>query len=425
MIALLFAYETIITYHYEKILNFKTFVRKVAYAMNFLKRTWAEINLDHLAYNVKEIRKHLPESTRIMAVVKANAYGHGDRYIAKEIENLGVQDFGVSNLEEALFLRKVGIQGHILILGVTPASAAKKLSEHSITQTIYSLEYAQELNEAAKQEGIRIDCHIKLDTGMGRIGFFAGEDFIAMDDIASACNLSNLNVTGIFSHFSSSDDTSEEGMAYTQMQIKQFDSAVAALEEREIHFEVKHLQNSAGVLNYPNCRYNMARVGVILYGLPLDTLSGCSIPLKPVMSIRSAISMVKTVQKGDCISYSRRFTAPKELRLATVPIGYADGYLRAFSNKSKMIVNGHYAKVVGSICMDQLLLDVTDIPDVKAGDFVTVVGSDGDCQVTFGELADIAGTIHYELVCLVSRRVPRVYQKDGKTIGIVDYIIKE
>lgn len=392
--------------------------------MDFLKRTWAEIDLDHLAFNVKEIRKCLPDTTRMMGIVKADAYGHGDRYIAKEMENLGLHDFGVSNLEEALSLRENGVEGDILILGVTPASAVEKLSEHRITQTVYSLEYAQKLSEAAKQKNVRVNCHMKLDTGMGRIGFHAGNDFMAIQEMEKACSLPNLDFTGIFSHFSSSDDISEEGIAYTKRQMEHFDQAVAALEQRGIHFAVKHLQNSAGVLNYRDCRYDMARVGVILYGMELDTLPGCAIPLKPVMSIRSAISMVKTVEKGECISYSRRFTAPKEMRLATVPIGYADGYLRAFSGKARMIVNGHYAKVVGSICMDQLMLDVTDIPDVKAGDIATVVGSDGDCRITFGELAQIAGTIHYELACLISRRVPRVYQKGEQTIGIVDYIMK-
>ena len=393
--------------------------------MDFLKRTWAEINLDHLAFNVKEIQNCLPQNTRIMGVVKADAYGHGDRYIAKEMENLGIRDFGVSNLEEALSLRETGVEGDILILGVTPASAVRKLSQHRITQTVYSLKYAQKLSEAAKREGVCVNCHMKLDTGMGRIGFRAGRDGIATEEMAAAYHLPNLCFTGVFSHFSSSDDTREEGIAYTKSQIEYFDRTVSILEQKGVHFDIKHLQNSAGALNYRDCHYDLARVGIILYGLPLDTLPGCAISLKPVMSIRSAVSMVKTVCQGDCISYSRRFTADKEMRLATVPIGYADGYLRAFAGKAHMIVRGKYAKIVGSICMDQLMLDVTDIPDVEAGDIVTVVGSDGDCQVTFGELAEIAGTIHYELVCLVSRRVPRIYQKEGNTVGIVDYIMEE
>lgn len=393
--------------------------------MDFLKRTWAEIDLDHLAFNVKQIQKCLPKDTRMMGVVKADAYGHGDRYIAKEMENLGLQNFGVSNLEEALSLRESGVESDILILGVTPASAVQKLSDYHITQTVYSLEYAQKLSDAAVRTGVRVDCHIKLDTGMGRIGFHAGDDYIAIEQIISAYRLPNLDFTGIFSHFSSSDDISNEGIAYTKKQKEHFDQTVAALEQKRLYFKVKHLQNSAGVLNYRSCHYDLARVGIILYGLPLDTLPDCDIPLKPVMSIRSAVSMIKTVQKGDCISYSRRFTADKEMRLATVPIGYADGYLRAFADKGRMIVRGQYAKIVGSICMDQLMLDVTDIPGVQAGDVVTVVGSEGSCQITLGELASIAGTIHYELACLVSRRVPRIYQKGGKTVGIVDYIVEE
>lgn len=385
--------------------------------MNFLKRTWAEINLDNLAFNVNEIKSRLPETTEMMAVVKANAYGHGDKLISNELQNMGIKFFGVSNLEEAISLRHADIKGDILVLGSTPENVAKDIAGFNVTQTVYSPEYAKSLNDCAKENGVIINCHLKIDTGMGRIGFNCDD----IDEIVKAYNYENLNFTGIFSHLSSADDLTDDGKAYTKMQTEKFDKTVAVLESRSVTFKLKHLQNSAGILNCQYFNYDMARAGVILYGMGIDTDE--EIALKPVMELKSVVSMVKNVKKGDAISYSRRFTADKDMRLATVPIGYADGYLRAFSNNAKMIVNGHYAKIVGSVCMDQLILDVTNIPDVSQGDIVTVVGKQGNCEITFKELADIAGTIHYELACLIGKRVPRVYIKSGEIKEVIDYII--
>jgi len=385
--------------------------------MNFLKRTWAEINLDNLAFNVNEIKSRLPETTEMMAVVKANAYGHGDKLISNELQNMGIKFFGVSNLEEAISLRHADIKGDILVLGSTPENVAKDIAGFNVTQAVYSPEYAKSLNDCAKENGVIINCHLKIDTGMGRIGFNCDD----IDEIVKAYNYENLNFTGIFSHLSSADDLTDDGKAYTKMQTEKFDKTIAVLESRSVTFKLKHLQNSAGILNCQHFNYDMARAGVILYGMGIDTDE--KIALKPVMELKSVVSMVKNVKKGDAISYSRRFTADKDMRLATVPIGYADGYLRAFSNNAKMIVNGHYAKIVGSVCMDQLILDVTNIPDVSQGDIVTVVGKQGDCEITFKELADIAGTIHYELACLIGKRVPRVYIKSGEIKEVIDYII--
>ena len=387
--------------------------------MNFLKRTWAEINLDNLAFNVNEIKSRLPKSTKMMAIVKANAYGHGDKLIANELQNMGINLFGVSNLKEAISLRHADIKGDILVLGSTPENVAADIAEFNVTQAVYSPEYAQNLNAYAKSNNVTINCHLKIDTGMGRIGFNCDD----IDEIIKAYNLSNLNFTGIFSHLSSADDLSDEGKEYTISQIKKFDKVISGLKENGINLKMKHLQNSAGILNCSHLNYDMARAGIIIYGLGIDTYEGCDITLKPVMELKSVVSMVKNVKKGDAISYSRKFVAEKDMRLATVPIGYADGYLRAFSNTAKMIVNGKFAKITGSVCMDQLILDVTDIPDVKEGDIVTVVGKDGDCEITFKDLAEIADTINYELACLVGRRVPRIYIKDNKITEVIDYII--
>ncbi len=385
--------------------------------MSFLKRTWAEINLDNLAFNINEIKKILPKDTEMMAIVKANAYGHGDELIANELQSLGIKLFGVSNLDEAISLRNSKIKGEILLLGVTPKENAKELSEYNITQTVFSLDYAKKLNEEAIKEGIKINCHLKIDTGMGRIGF----NFNAIDEIMKVYNFEALNFTGAFTHLSSADDLTQEGKDYTLNQALKFDKTLKLLEDKGITFKTKHIQNSAGILNYPDFKYDMVRAGIILYGLSVDSFN--EISLRPVMSLYSNVSMVKYVHKGDAISYSRKFIADKDMKVATVPIGYADGYLRAFSNRGRMIINGHYAKILGSVCMDQLILDVTDIPNVNEGDIVTVVGKDNNCEVTFEELAKIADTIHYELACLVGKRVPRVYRKNGEISDVIDYII--
>lgn len=388
--------------------------------MDFFKRTWAEIDLDALDFNITRIKEATPPQTQVMAVVKADAYGHGDRMVAAELEKLGIQWFGVSNLEEAISLRNAGIQGEILIFGFTPPSLANILAEYRITQAILDAGYAQELNTAAEQAGISVCGHLKIDTGMGRIGFACGHPCDQAEEILKSCRLPALRITGIFSHFSSSDDPTEEGIAYTIMQRRRFDDVIMMLEQNGIRIPFRHLQNSAGIVSYPDCRYEAVRAGVILYGQPLDFLPGHSLPLKPVMSLRSTVAMVKTVQPGDSISYSRTFTAPREMRVATIPVGYADGYLRSFSNRANVLIRGRRAPVIGNVCMDQLMVDVSHISEVQVDDLVTLAGRDGDEEITFSELAALAGTIHYELLCLVGKRVPRVYLRGGKVVEVRD-----
>ena len=389
--------------------------------MEFLRRTWAEINLDALDQNVSAIRTCLSDSTELLAVVKADAYGHGDRMIAKELTRSGVTRFGVSNLEEAVGLRHAGIDGEILIFGVTPPELAKELAENDITQAILNADYAKALSDAAVAAGVTVKGHLKLDTGMGRIGFVVGRPSGSPETLLSACRLPGLSVTGAFSHFSSSDDVSEEGIAYTREQYRRFKEATDGLKAAGVSPLFCHLQNSAGIISYPEYQFDGARAGIILYGQPVDTLPGHSIPLKPVMSLRSTIAMIKEVEPGDCISYSRTFRAEKPMRIATVPVGYADGYLRALSNKAEVLIRGKRAPVVGNVCMDQMMVDVTDIPEAAVDDQVTLAGSDGEETVSFGELAAIAGTIHYELLCLVSKRVPRVYLRNGAAIKVLDF----
>ncbi len=389
--------------------------------MDFFKRTWAEIDLDALEGNYRAIRARVPEKTDIMAVVKADAYGHCDRFAARALAALGVGWFGVSNLEEALSLRSHGIDGEILVLGLTPPEKAGVLAAHNITQTVYSLLYAEGLSCEAVKQNVCVSCHLKVDTGMRRIGFQVGEGLDPVPEIEAACRLPGLIFGGIFSHFSSADDLTPAGQAFTALQKSRFDALTAQLAERGLDFPLRHLQNSAGIANL-DADYELVRAGLILYGLPVDTLPGRALPLEPVMSIRSVVSMVKETAPGEPVSYGRTFTTQSPARLATIPIGYADGYLRLFSNRASVLIRGKRAPIVGNICMDQLIADVSAIPEAIAGDLVTVVGRDGGEEITFDELATLAGTINYELVCLVGKRVPRICRRGGEVVDVCDYL---
>lgn len=387
----------------------------------FYKRTWAEINLDALRFNVQQIRARLPEQTKIMAVVKADAYGHGDRMIAQVLEKNGVSAFAVSNINEAISLRRHGIHSMILILGYTPPEAATDLADFRISQAVFSDEYAQKLSEACAESGVTVNCHLKLDTGMSRIGFGAADPEKAADKIRSVCGLPNLRCCGLFTHLSSADTHDTPSDAYTAMQERRFHAVRQSLAARGIVFPVYHLQNSAGIAFCNADDYQYARAGIILYGCP-PSGEPLPFPLKPVMSLYSIVSMVKEIPAGTCVSYNRTFVSDRPMRIATVPIGYADGYPRALSNKGHMLLHGKRAPIIGNICMDQLMLDVSDIPEAACGDTITVVGTDGGETLTFSDLAASCGTINYELMCLIGKRVPRVYCTHGKTLSVLDYL---
>jgi alanine racemase len=389
--------------------------------LEFLRRTWAEVRLDCLRRNLGRIAGHLPAGTRIMGVVKADGYGHGDRYIARELtEACGLDFLAVSNLEEALSLRRAGIGCSLLILGFTPVSHVRALAENRVTQAILSLEYARMLDDACRKEHVRLQGHLKLDTGMGRIGIPADAPG-SLEEIAAVCALPRLDISGIFSHFSSADALDDASAAYTRAQAEAFQKTLDALRQRGLEFPCRHLQNSAGIAFCPQLRYEYARAGIVMYGEP-PSGEKLPFPLEPVMELKTVVSMVKEIRPGASVSYGRTFTAERPMRIATVPIGYADGYPRLLSNRASMLLRGRRVPVTGNVCMDQLMLDVTGVPDVQAGDVVTVVGRDGGESVTFSELASLAGTISYELMCLISRRVPRVYLREGREIAVVDYL---
>ncbi len=392
----------------------------------FFKRTWAEINLDAVEHNLTAIRGQLKPETMVCCVVKADAYGHGAEMLAAEYERLGANWLAVSNLEEALQLRNAGIQLPILILGYTPPCCAEELNRLNITQTILSAEYAQKLSAEAVSANVTVRAHIKLDTGMSRIGFVyqnQARDARVIGEIAEACKLPGLNTEGIFTHFAVADE-GDDGKEYTLAQYGSFTKAVSLLEQRGIKFRIRHCANSAAVLDYPEMQMDMVRPGIILYGwLPSPQVHN-KISLIPVMELKSIVSMVKTVKPQTSVSYGRRFVTEQETTIATVPIGYADGYPRGLYVQGSMLVHGRRAKIIGRVCMDQLMLDVSAIPDVREGDTVTVIGRDGHNEITADELADYSGTINYELVCMISKRVPRVYFKGGSQVGELNYLCK-
>lgn len=388
----------------------------------FLKRTWAEIHLDRLQGNFQAIQASLAPGSQAMAVVKADGYGHGAAAAAKALREAGAAWFGVSNLEEAVQLRRAGIDGDILILSFTPPEEAGRLAEFAVTQTVLSRPYAEELDAAAQAAGVRVRVHLKVDTGMSRVGFLYHRegDEAVLDDMAAACRLPHLTAEGIFTHFASADE--EEDGGFTRRQFALFMDAVRRLEKRGVSFALRHCCNSAATLRYPEMHLDMVRPGIILYGLsPAPWMEGM-LPLDPVMELKTTVSMIKDLPADTPVSYGRIYTTGEARRVATVPIGYADGYPRVLSNRADMLLAGRRVRVVGRVCMDQCMLDVTGL-DVRESMVATVFGRDGEAFLPVEELADHMGTINYEVVCQISKRVPRLFVRDGQVVGQLNYIV--
>lgn len=394
--------------------------------IDFLKRTWAQIDLDAVADNYRAIAASLSAGCRVMAIVKADAYGHGAGYVSRTLRAAGATWFGVSNLEEALQLRRAGIADSILILGYTPPEEARRLAEYRITQTVCGREYGEQLSAAAMRAGVRVRVHVKIDTGMSRIGFVCQEKnqlSAAVPEIEAICRLPGIEAEGAFTHFASADEEDDGG--FTRRQFSLFQEALSLLEQRGVTFALRHCCNSAATLRYPEMHLDMVRPGLILYGLfPAPWMQG-TLPLRPAMELKTAVSLVKTVPAGAVVSYGRTVSTERDTTLATVPIGYADGYPRSLSNRAAMLVHGRRATVTGRVCMDQCMLDVSDIPDVREGDVVTVFGKEGGECLPVEEFAALAGTIHYESICLIGKRVPRIFQSGGRRVGQLNYIVPE
>ena len=386
----------------------------------FLKRTWAEIDLNKIEKNYDICRSMLRDGVKMMGVIKADGYGHGAVAYAEIFSQKGCEWFAVSNLDEALQIREAGIETPILILGFTPAEKAEVLAFNNIAQAVYNREYAAALSKNAVAQGVQVNVHIKVDTGMSRIGFLyqdSEDDAATIDAIEAACKLPGLYAQGIFQHFAVAD-CGEEGEVYTRLQYDLFLDVIRRLQKRGTDFELYHCCNSAGASEYRDLQLNMARLGIVIYGLTSSDLVKEQWGIEPVMSVKSVVAMVKEIEAGTTVSYGRTFTAEKDMKIATIPIGYADGYTRRLSgNGARMIIKGAYVPIIGTICMDMCMVDVTGL-DVKAGDAVTVIGKEGDKAVTADEIAAKSGTINYEITCDISKRVPRVYVRDGKVVSV-------
>lgn len=386
----------------------------------YLRRTWAEVDVDAVKHNYRVIRKAVAPQTQIMCVIKADAYGHGAVFLGKLYENLGADRFAVSNIEEALQLRENGITLPVLILGYTPASMAKELADNNISQAVFSEEYAEGLSREAIKQNVNVKIHIKTDTGMSRIGFMYQDkerDRLSIEKIKKTCSMPGLAAEGIFTHFAVSDE-GDEGKKTTLHQLECFSDVVQKLKNDGFSFDIVHCSNSGAVIDYKQAHFDCVRAGIILYGLsPSKKLAG-RLDLRPAMQIKSVIAQVKTIEPGTPVSYGSTFISDKPLKLATVPIGYADGYTRSLGNRAYMTVNGKKANVVGRVCMDQLMLDVSGIDDVRSGDEVIVIGDGKNNTLSFDDIAELTGTINYELVCLVGKRVPRVYVHHGEDVVI-------
>lgn len=369
------------------------------------KRTWAEISLSNLEHNYRSLRGMLPRGCRFVGVVKANAYGHGVIPVSQKLEELGAEYLAVACLDEALELRNAGIKTPVLILGPTPVEFAADLLLYDLTQTVQDIDSAAALSEAAVKFGKILKIHVKVDTGMSRLGFLCDEEHSeeTVKLIVKLCSFPNLQAEGIFTHFANADGDEE----YSMRQLTRFLDVLDKLSARNVNFEIRHCAASAAVLNYPCTHLDMVRPGISLYGhYPDPSCADLDGPgLLPVMTVKTRIAAVRELPAGTCISYGCTHKLKHDSRLAVLPIGYADGLERLLSNRTEMLISGHKVPVLGRVCMDMCMVDVTDLPDVKAGDVVTVFGAD----LPLEDKAEMIGTIQYELLCGVSSRVPRVY----------------
>jgi alanine racemase len=381
-----------------------------------LRPVWAEINLDCVENNIKEIRR-VTNSKEIIAVIKADAYGHGAVDLAPVLLNNGADSFAVAVLNEAVELRRSGLDCPIMVLGFTPPNLVDNILRYDIEQTVYSYDFAKELSSMALKKNKLARIHIVVDTGMGRIGYIPNEE--SLDEIEKISSLPNIIIEGIFTHFSTAD---EEDKEFTLKQLSIFNKFYDDLILRGVKINKRHTANSAAISDIPKSHFEAVRPGIILYGYyPSNYVQKDKIHLERVLTLKTNIVLIKSLPEGYPISYGRRFYTERESLIATLPVGYADGYTRLLFNKGKVIINGKFAKVVGSICMDQCMVDITDIPEAKVGDEVILLGED-KVKYDADDMADDIGTISYEVLTMISKRVPRVYTKGGKVVKVRNYV---
>ena len=371
-------------------------------------RTYAKIDLNAVLHNINEIKKRIGQQVKIMAIIKANAYGHGATSLGDFLEN-EVDYYGVATLEEAMELRDYGIKLPILILGYSSPSQYLEIVENNITQTVYSVKMAEELSKVGEILKKKPKIHIALDTGMTRIGFSADKSGVL--EIEEILKFQNLIVEGLFTHFACADEVDK---SYSKLQIDSYDNFIMLLEEKNINIPIKHMCNSAGIIEFDHHRFDMVRSGIITYGLyPSEVVDKNTVRLKPALEWKTHVINVRTVDAGCGVSYGITYITKNKTKIATLSIGYADGYPRSLSSKGRVLIHGKYAPIIGKICMDQMMIDVTHIDNVEIEDEVTLVGKDGDSIISIEELANMAGSFNYEFACGIGNRVTRTY-KDFK-----------
>ncbi|MDY4060901.1 MAG: alanine racemase [Anaerovoracaceae bacterium] len=374
-----------------------------------IRPAWVEVNLSNLDYNIKQIRKKIGADKEIIGVIKADAYGHGAPACAQVLRDNGVTIFAVATLREAVTLREHGAKEEIIILGLTPDFYVDTLAEYDLTPVVCSLDNAKAIDKAAASSGKTLDALLAIDTGMGRIGYLADEFQAALPEIKGMCELKNFRLKGLFSHMATADAADK---SFSHLQEEKYNRFYSYLEENGIKLPKRTLANSASIMEIPDVYFDAVRPGIILYGCyPSHEVIKENLDIKPVMSVKAAIVHLKDVPVGFSCGYGRKFIAERPSKIATLALGYADGYPRPYSAQANVIVNGVICPVAGNICMDQCMVDVTDVPDVKINDEVIVMGSDGTNTILADDIADATGTINYEITCAFGQRLPKVYVK--------------
>ena len=382
--------------------------------MKKFERVKAVVSLDAIAHNFEEMKKNIADGTKIVAVIKADGYGHGAEAIARLIEGYEyIWGFAAATAEEAIQLKDAGVKKPVLILGLVFEEYFQELIQKEVRMTVCDYDMAKALSEEAVRQGRQVHIHIGLDTGMSRIGFADKPE--SVEEIKRIAALSNIEIEGMFTHFARADETDKSP---AEDQLKRYLAFVELLEKAGVQIPLKHCSNSAGIIRMPEANLNMVRAGITIYGIyPSAEVERDIVKLLPAMELKSHVSFVKDLPAGTAISYGGTFASETDLRVATIPVGYADGYPRTLSNKGWVLIHGQKAPILGRICMDQFMVDVTHIADVKHGDEVTLIGRDGDESIHIDELGDLSGRFSYEFACDISKRVPRVYIKDGREWG--------
>ena len=386
--------------------------------MKTYSRVYAKIDLDAVAWNMEQMKKNLKEGTEMVAVIKTDGYGHGAVQVASMLESYDyVWGYAVATLDEAVVLRAAEIQKPILVLGCIFPDQYWEMLKYEIRMNVYTKEMAEAISALAVEKGEQAYVHIKLDTGMARLGFSAEESSI--EEIKEIAELPNLVLEGVFTHFAKAD---EEDKTCTMMQLEKFEWMTQRLEEEGVTFPYVHASNSAGIIDVRRADYNLVRAGIAIYGLyPSEEVDKEKVQLKPALSLKSHIAFVKDIPAGTPVSYGGDFVSEHQMRIATIPIGYGDGYPRSLSDTGYVLIRGKKAPIIGRICMDQFMVDVSDIPEVKFGDKVTLIGRDQEEYLPVEKLSELSGRFNYEFVCDLGKRIPRVYVQDGKVEEQVDY----